>query len=99
MAIDRTEQERRLLILEILRDNGAIDRPLSFNAVQRTMDTLGQSVSAADLRKLLVYLQGRNNVALTLRSQLGGAKHSNERADDIMLVKLTPDGIDFLERQ
>lgn len=88
------DQEQRALLLEILRDNDAIDRPLTFEGVQRTMDTLGQSVSANDLRKLLRYLEGRGLVCLTLRSALGGVRHRHEKSDDIVLVRLTPNGLD-----
>ena len=101
MRVNRQVYERGQ-ILQVLAQNRAIELPIEFGLLLRTLDTLGVSLSAHDLRDRLQYLAEKAYVILQRRRDLKGFRldrtpRGSDRPDDIVCVKLAAKGLDLAE--
>ena len=101
MRINRAIAQRGQ-ILRVLEENRGIEVAVDFTVLLRTLDTLGASLSAHDLRDCLRYLADKGYVALTRWRDLAAFRpdrlpRGGLRPDDIVSVKLSPAGLDLVQ--
>jgi len=97
----RTLEWIRGRVLQTLADNEALASPMSFVLLLRTLDTIGVSVSARELRGELEYLTAKGYAELRRRADMPGwarERMSAGRPTDVIAVKLLPRGLDLVQR-
>lgn len=100
MSVNRKLYERGT-ILTMLQQNRGLEWPIAFMPFLRALHLINLPLAPQGLREHLEYLSQRGYVALTRREDLPGYRTSglrtDERPDQIMLVKLTARAMDLIE--